>query len=79
MAGLITFVSADIVGFDEYFCWVSLKHFAIDGSATDTELLTALRAHDQFHDHYAGQPVEEQTHHSLHGPYELSPVTAEAG
>jgi hypothetical protein len=74
----ITFVSADLVLFREYFCWVSLKHFAIDGSASDTELLAALREHDQFHDHYAGQPVEEQDHHSLHGPYELSRVTVEA-
>jgi hypothetical protein len=58
------------------YCWVDIKRFHTDIDTTDRELLEALIAHDQYHDHYAGHDVAEQTHHSLHGPYRLECITA---
>jgi len=65
-------VHFNVFGYDT---WVDLKYFEIRPEESDVELLTALIAHEQYHDHYAGQDPTEQTHHSLHGPYRLEAVT----
>jgi len=73
---VITFLGGELVHLDQgSYAWVSLKRFEIDPIATDSELLAALIDHPQFHDHYAGEPAEEQTHHSLHGPYHLKAIS----
>lgn len=54
------------------FCWVEIKRFAIDGDGSDTELLAALIADQQYKDHYAGQDPVAQAQGDLHGPTGLA-------
>ena len=76
MTELLLFVSHELVHFNilGYDTWVDLKFFEIRPEASDIALLTSLTAHEQYHDHYAGQDPTEQTHHSLHGPYRVEAV-----
>lgn len=79
VANAITFLADEMVHLDPTdSCWVSLKRFAIDSDPSDRDLLAALVEHPQYHDHYAGQPVVQQTHHSLHGPYCLDAISADS-
>ncbi len=75
----LTLVSHELVNFNafHYDTWVDLKSFGIRPGASDIGLLTSLLGHGQYHDHYAGQDPNEQTHHSLHGPYRLDAITPE--
>jgi len=75
----ITYDHEQMVHLDEgTYHWVSLKQFHIDPTLSDTELLDALVAHWAYHDHYAGQDAADQDHHSLHGPYRLECISADA-
>ncbi|WP_418955512.1 hypothetical protein [Streptomyces tritici] len=57
--------------------WVDVKRLRLPAEPrTDRELLTALIAHEQFRDDYAGGGVEPDG--IRHGPYWLSRVTPEA-
>ncbi|MFC1401258.1 MULTISPECIES: hypothetical protein [Streptacidiphilus] len=53
--------------------WVDVKSFRIPQDTQDSELLTALIAHEQFRDDYAGGGVEPSG--TRHGPYWLKHVT----
>jgi hypothetical protein len=77
VAGLLTFVRDEIVHLDPgSYMWVSIKRFSMCGAdATEQQALTALLDQHEYHDHYAGQPISEQDHHSLHGPYVLTAIT----
>lgn len=55
--------------------WVDLKLFSIRPEVSDYLVLRDLLRHEQYHDHYAGQDPTEQTHHALHGPYQLEAIT----
>lgn len=55
--------------------WVSIKTFRCAPDASDEALLTALIAHRQYRDHYAGEDPEEQAQDDLHGPYWLAAIT----
>lgn len=56
--------------------WVDVRSFGIPRGAQDGELLTALVAHEQFRDDYAGGGVDPGG--IRHGPYWLRHVTAHA-
>jgi hypothetical protein len=72
----LTFVADRIVHLDPTdSCWVVLKSFAFDDALTDEHLLGALLDEDQYHDQYIGQPVADQHHHSMHGPYLLDHIS----
>lgn len=72
----LTFREHDLVLFEGYYHWVDIKRFGIDPLVGDRELLATLIADSQYHDHYAGEDAEDQHHHSLHGPYELTAIDA---
>ncbi|MFC8453847.1 hypothetical protein [Kitasatospora sp. NPDC057223] len=56
--------------------WVDVRVFGTPRGASDGELLTALVAHEQFRDDYAGGGVDPAG--TRHGPYWLTHVTAHA-
>lgn len=55
------------------FQWVSLKTFKTPAEATDLELLSALVAHQQYGDDYAGSPLRGLP---IHGPYRMDAMEA---
>jgi len=73
----LLFVGHELVRFRAlgYYTWVDLKYFEIQPEVSDVALLTSLIAHEQYHDHYAGQDPTEQAQNSLHGPYRLEAIT----
>ncbi|MFF9645286.1 hypothetical protein [Kitasatospora aureofaciens] len=54
------------------FRWVDLKAFRFPQDSQDPDLLTAVVAHEQFRDDYAGGGVDPDG--SRHGPYWLHAV-----
>lgn len=75
MTAELDFVDAGLVHVPASHSWISTKRFRFRGSGTDHDLLESLIGHQQYADHYAGQAVEEQTHASVHGPYELAAIS----
>lgn len=57
------------------YMWISTKIFEIDPSLADPQILAALLESDEYFDHYAGQPLAEQHHRSLHGPYDAAHIS----
>ena len=76
VTGPLEFVGSDLVHMDKgTFMWVSIKVFRCDPDSSDEALLTALIAHRQYRDHYAGGDPEDQAQDDLHGPYWLAAIT----
>lgn len=58
--------------------WVNWKTFEIDASLVTADILRALIDNWAYHDHYAGQDVADQDHHSVHGAYRLECIVPSA-
>jgi hypothetical protein len=77
--GTLEFIDQEMVHLGPgTYHWVSIKRFRIESELTDGELLEALLSHQQYHDHYAGQPVAEQAQKDIHGPYRLDKIDVDS-